>query len=145
MCKLIGKLARLQDNRRAIRAFCGCHVVKREILKRGQELQLPALRAFLQKRWEALKPGIGRLCAVCIAQKLDEIFRQGKHQQDSLYLVHHMHPTEKPRSVFVGESHDDPLLEAMVLLLFMRVKGALFWVLLTFHVTYHSRLRRSPD
>jgi hypothetical protein len=37
-----------------------------------------------------------------------------------------MHPTEKPRSFFVGESHDDPLFEAIVLLLFMRVKGSLF-------------------
>jgi hypothetical protein len=38
-----------------------------------------------------------------------------------------MHPTEKTRSFFVGESHDDPLFEAMVLLLFMRVKRGLFF------------------
>jgi hypothetical protein len=37
-----------------------------------------------------------------------------------------MHPTEKTRSFFVGESHDDPFFEAMALLLFMWVKGGLF-------------------
>jgi hypothetical protein len=37
-----------------------------------------------------------------------------------------MHPTEKTRSFFVEESSDDPFFEAMVLLLFMRVKDGFF-------------------
>src|SRR5258708_4970359 len=83
MLKLIGKLGCLQDHWRAIRTDSWCHVVKREILKRGQECELPTLGVFLQKRGEALKPGIGRLCAVDLAHKVEKIFRQVKHQNDS--------------------------------------------------------------
>src|SRR5579885_3572603 len=88
MLKFIGKLGCLQDDWRAIRTDSWCHIVKREILKRGQERELPALGAFLQERGEALKPGIGRLCAVDLAHKVEKIFRQVKHQKCFLSHVH---------------------------------------------------------
>src|SRR5690348_8701954 len=88
MLKFIGKRGGLQDDWGAIRTESWCHIVKREILKRGQERELPTLCAFLQKRGEAGKPGIGRLCAVDLAHKVEKIFRQVKHQKCFLSHVH---------------------------------------------------------